>query len=129
MLARQVLRFAVTGVGATAVHVCVVYVLILGVALSYAGANLLASVTAAVFSYVVNALWSFEQRVRPSNAWRFTVVSAVSALLASGIGGAAQAAGWSPSAAIAAVVVIVTPLTFMMHRTWTFASTNSGTRV
>lgn len=110
-----------TGVGATAVHVGVVYVLILGLALSYAGANLLASVTAAVFSYVVNALWSFEQRMRPSNAWRFTVVSAVSALLASAIGGAAQAVHWSPSAAIAAVVAIVTPLTFLMHRIWTFA--------
>jgi putative flippase GtrA len=122
MLARQVLRFAVTGVGATAVHVCVVYVLVLGVALSYAGANLVASVTAAVFSYVVNALWSFEQRVRASNAWRFTAVSAVSALLASAIGGAAEASGWTPSAAIAAVVAIVTPLTFLMHRTWTFAT-------
>jgi putative flippase GtrA len=122
MLARQVLRFAVTGVGATAVHVCVVYVLVLGVALSYAGANLVASVTAAVFSYVVNALWSFEQRVRASNAWRFTAVSAVSALLASAIGGVAEASGWTPSAAIAAVVAIVTPLTFLMHRTWTFAA-------
>jgi putative flippase GtrA len=122
MLARQVLRFAVTGVGATAVHVCVVYVLVLGVALSYAGANLVASVTAAVFSYVVNALWSFEQRVRASNAWRFTAVSAVSALLASAIGGVAEASGWTPSAAIAAVVAIVTPLTFLMHRTWTFAT-------
>src|SRR5690349_18208588 len=120
MLVRQAFRFAVTGVGATAVHVCVVFALIVGAAVSYAGANLAASITASVFSYVVNALWSFGQPVRASNALRFTVVSAVSALLASAIGGAAQASGWSPSAAIAAVVAIVTPLTFLMHRSWTF---------
>jgi putative flippase GtrA len=122
MLARQVFRFAVTGVGATAVHVCVVYALILAAGFSYAGANLAGSVTASVFSYLVNAVWSFGQRVRPSNAWRFSIVSSVAALLASAIGGGAEAAGWSASAAIAAVVGIVTPLTFLMHRLWTFSA-------
>lgn len=120
-MSRSALRFVVTGVGATGVHALVVIVLLRVAGSSYAEANLAASLTATLFSYLVNTLWSFEQRVTTSNAWRFCTVALLGALLASLVAGTCESAGWSAGAAILAVVAVVTPVTYLLHRTWTFA--------
>ena len=120
-MSRSALRFVVTGVGATAVHALVVFLLLWLARFSYASANLVASLTATLFSYLVNTLWSFEQRVSAANAWRFCTVALFGALLAGLVAGACEAAGWSAGAAILAVVAVVTPLTYLLHRSWTFA--------
>lgn len=118
---RSALRFVVTGLVATAVHAAVVLVLLRLADASYAGANLVASLAATLFSYLVNTLWSFEQRVNAANAWRFCTVALLGATLAGLVAAACEVAGWSPGAAILAVVAVVTPLTYLLHRTWTFA--------
>ena len=81
-MSRSALRFIVTGAGATAVHALVVFVLLQVTGASYAAANLAASLTATLFSYLVNTVWSFEQRVSAANAWRFCTVALLGAMLA-----------------------------------------------
>jgi putative flippase GtrA len=120
-MSRTALRFVATGLGATAVHALVALLLLRLAGVSYAGANLVASLTATLFSYLVNTLWSFEQRVSASNAWRFCTVALLGAGLAGVVAGTCESLGRGPAAAIVAVVAAVTPLTYLLHRSWTFA--------
>ena len=80
----------------------------------------ISGICSTVFSYLANTLWSFSSTVRRDNLIRFLAVAASglieTMLLAHGIVALGLAAGWS----IVAVVLFVPPVTFVLHRRWTY---------
>jgi putative flippase GtrA len=118
--ATQLTRFALSGFVVTAFHVLVAASLIHYTSLSPAFANGAAFVAATGFSYVFNALWSFSASLGRGNMFRFLLVSTAGCALAMSVSGAASRFGVPDWAGILMVVAAVPPVTFVLHKTWTF---------
>ncbi|OAJ53550.1 sugar translocase [Paraburkholderia ginsengiterrae] len=116
----RLVRFGVCGVLATGLHIGVAVALISRAGASPALANALAFVCATCWSYLANTLWSFSSSLHLRNVSRFIAVSLGGVALTGLVSYLAQAAGAGPWAGIAMVVCIVTPLTFVTHRRWTY---------
>ena len=116
----RLVRFGVCGVLATGLHIGVAVALISRASASPALANTLAFVCATCWSYLANTLWSFSSSLHLRNVSRFIAVSLGGVALTGLVSYLAQAAGAGPWAGIAMVVCIVTPLTFVTHRRWTY---------
>lgn len=116
----MVLRFGVAGLVSTGVHVSVAATLL---AATFAGptlANAIAICVATTCSYLLNTLWSFSAGLTRANLARFLAVSLGGLALTSAIAHTVAALGGHPWAGVAAVVVVVPPVTFLMHRYWTY---------
>jgi putative flippase GtrA len=83
-------------------------------------ANALAFSCATGVSYLMNTLWSFSTPLQLRNVWRFGVVSMMGLGLTALVSTSVQIAGGGPWAGIAAVVCVVPPATFAIHRAWTY---------
>jgi putative flippase GtrA len=117
---QQAQRFLVSGVLVTGLHVLVAASVIRFLWLNPMFANGIAFVTATVVSYVINTRWSFSSSFQSRSFVRFCVVSVIGCLLAMGVSGTADAYGWSYWIGIAAVVMVVPPVTFLLHSLWTY---------
>lgn len=125
MTARQPLltrttRFAVSGVGATIVHVLVAAALMWDVGTGPAIANGAAFLAANSVSYLANTYWSFSQTASGRNLSRFIVTSCIGIALSMLIAAATTALGGSDAASIAAVALLLPPITFALHHFWTY---------
>jgi putative flippase GtrA len=119
----QFCRFCVVGASGYAVNLAV-YAALIEATLGYAAAAALSFVVAASSNYVWNRIWTFEARegrLVPQSLRAFGV-SAVTL-------GANQiwlvvfvAAGADHLAAQAAAILLVTPLSFVANKLWTFGS-------
>ncbi|CAJ0803874.1 hypothetical protein LMG18090_04519 [Ralstonia mannitolilytica] len=116
----RIFRFGVSGVVATGVHVAIATALINGVSASQVTANGVAFVCANVCSYLLNALWSFSAKPGGANFVRFYAVSLLGLALTLAISWTAQTLGQSYWIGLAAILATVPPLTFVLHRCWTF---------
>ncbi|RJF99360.1 GtrA family protein [Noviherbaspirillum saxi] len=117
---RQAQRFFVSGVLVTGLHVLVAASVIRFLWPNPAYANGIAFVTATVASYLINTRWSFSSSFRSRSFYRFCMVALAGCLLAMGVSGLADAYGWSYWIGIAAVVMVVPPVTFVLHSRWTY---------
>ena len=117
---RRLVRFAITGAFATAVHVLIAVGFLRHVAPAPALANGVAFIGATACSYAINTLWSFSRRPQAAQALRYIVVSVAGCLLAMAVSGAAEAFGLPYAIGIAFVVALVTPVTFTLHNLWTY---------
>lgn len=116
----RLLRFGVSGVIATGIHIAVATPLIYLLHASQVSANGVAFVVANFGSYLLNTLWSFGARPGRDSYLRFLAVSLVGLGMTLGISKGADvlAAGyWTGLACILSVVPIVT---FLLHRSWTY---------
>lgn len=113
-------RFALVGLGVTALHIGVAAGLIEGARLHPAAANGVAFVVANLASYVANTRWSFSAPIMLANWGRFVVVSGAAWLLTVAIAWAAEAAGAHYLAGIGLVVLLVPFLSFVAHRAFTY---------
>lgn len=120
MMLVRIFRFGVSGVAATGVHVAIATALIHEVSASQVTANGVAFVCANVCSYLLNALWSFSARPGSANFLRFYAVSLLGLALTLAISWVAQTLGQSYWIGLAAILATVPPLTFALHRWWTF---------
>nr|WP_311530913.1 GtrA family protein [uncultured Ralstonia sp.] len=120
MMVIRVFRFGVSGVVATGVHVAIATTLINGFSASQVTANGVAFVCANVCSYLLNALWSFSAKPGHANFLRFYAVSLLCLALTLAISWLAQTLGLSYWVGLAAILSVVPPLTFVLHRFWTF---------
>lgn len=121
-LFRQASRFTTTGVLATALHALTVMTLVTLIvpAPSQVVANGIAFILANGFSYVVNSLWSFTAPLHGLRFMKFLAVSVIGFLGTLLIAYVAEHIGLSPLSGIVLVVCIMTPVTFILHRAWTF---------
>lgn len=118
--ARQALRFIVTGVVTTGVHVVVALLFLTFVAPLPVYANGVAFAVANTFSYVVNSLWSFAKPLHGKRWLRYLTVSLIGFTGTMGIAYFAEQSGLSPQMGIFVVVCVMTPISFLLHRSWTF---------
>jgi putative flippase GtrA len=120
VLTKQALRFALSGVFITGLHVLVATSLIKFALFTPSNANGAAFVTATVFSYLANTIWSFSSPLHGRNLIRFCIVSVIGLSLAMGISGAAQYYGLHYLYGIVLVVCVIPPVTFLLHYFWTY---------
>lgn len=123
VLTVQVRRFLLSGVLATAVHFVVAVTLIEQARTEPAIANAVAFVVATCVSYVVNTLWSFGSAIGGRTLLRFAVVQAVGVLLTAGVTGTIDLLGLHYLVGVACVPLFVTPVTYTLHRLWTYRAT------
>lgn len=119
-LIKPALRFGVTGIGVTALHIAIAAGLIEAFDLLPALANGIAFTVATLTSYLLNTFWSFSQKPVRTNILRFSIVSLLGLSIAMTVAGAAAAAGFSYWIGIAGVVLIVPLVTFLLHAFWTY---------
>lgn len=116
----QLLRFAITGVLATGVHSVVALGFLAFVMDSPSVANGVAFAVATAVSCVVNTLWSFSRRLEGRVALRFSLVALLGCGLSMLVAGTAARLGAPDWLGICFVVVVVTPITYLLHRGWTY---------
>jgi putative flippase GtrA len=120
LLWRQTRRFALSGALVTAFHVVVAASLIRVLQAPPALANAMAFSLATVLSYTVNTLWSFSRPLQGIALIRFAAVSLLGLALTVAIAALAHSHGLSYWAGIAGVVCTVPPVTFLLHKAWTY---------
>ena len=120
VLTRQALRFAISGLMVTGLHVLIATAFIQIILPVPSIANGVAFLVATVFSYLINTMWSFSSPLRGRNLFRFCVVSCIGLFLAMTISGTAQYYGLHYLYGLGLVVCIVPPVTFLLHNFWTY---------
>jgi putative flippase GtrA len=118
----RLLRFGVTGLIATGIHVLVAMTLIAWLLTPPYIANPIAFVAATVFSYATNTVWSFASRMSRRTLHRYVCVAVFGLLATAAIAAAAEVAGLDYRIGIALVIALVTPTTFALHSAWTYRS-------
>jgi len=118
----RLLRFGVTGLIATGIHVLVAVTLIARLHTLPYIANPIAFVTATAFSYAMNTMWSFASRMDRRTLRRYVCVAVFGCLATTAIAAAAEIAGLDYRLGIALVIALVTPTTFVLHNAWTYRS-------
>ena len=78
-----------------------------------------------IFSYIINTNWSFSNRMSISNLLRFLLVSIVGLCLTIFITSIARSQGIGYISATFLVVILVPPVTFLLHLYWTYNAVNS----
>lgn len=116
----RLVRFGVSGVIATGIHVAVATPLIYLLHASQVSANGLAFVVANIASYLLNTLWSFGATPTRGSYLRFLIVSLLGLGLTLGISAGAQATGFGYWAGLAMILSVVPAVTFVLHRAWTY---------
>lgn len=116
----KLLRFGVSGLLVTGLHVTVAMTLIEYAGTGPALANALAFACSTGGSYLLNTFWSFSSSPALANAWRFATVSLGGLTLTALVSHATAVAGGGPGLGIAMVVCVVPPVTFIAHRRWTY---------
>lgn len=117
---KKALRFAVTGLFITLLHVVVAMLMVEVLKASPSVANGVAFVVSALTSYLINTLWSFSARLRGYTLFRFTCVSLIGFAVSMLIARMVEHAGFHYGIGIAGVVLIVPVLTFLLHSKWTY---------
>lgn len=113
-------RFGFSGLLVTGIHAIVASLLITTVMPNPALANGIAFLTSTVFSYTINALWTFSSPLHGRNLVRFLQVSVLGFMIAVTVSGAAEHYGLHYWYGIALVICTVPPITFLLHNFWTF---------
>ncbi|WP_432259426.1 GtrA family protein [Cupriavidus sp. TMH.W2] len=116
----KLLRFGISGVIATAIHVAVATPLIYLLHASQVSANGVAFIIANICSYLLNTLWSFGARPSRNSYLRFLAVSMVGLGMTLGMSSVAQALGAGYWLGLAAILSVVPVVTFVLHRSWTY---------
>jgi putative flippase GtrA len=122
----KLLRFCVSGLFATGLHVSIAMTLIVRAEFSPPSANAIAFACSTGGAYLLNTFWSFSSAPALTNVWRFVVVSLSGLALTTLVSHVMQVVGASPGLGIAMVVCVVPPLTFVAHRQWTYRPQPTG---
>lgn len=117
---KKALRFAITGLVVTGLHVIVAASIIRHIHPDPALANGVAFLAATTLSYITNTIWSFSNAINRSNFSRFILVSFTGLLLAMIVSGTAEHFRLHYMYGIGLVACTVPPVTFLLHYFWTY---------
>lgn len=120
VLTKRALRFTVSGVLVTGLHILIASTFMQYVLPVPPLANGFAFVVATAFSYLVNTIWSFSSPLHGRILLRFCIVSIVGLSLAMAVSGAAEYFGLHYLQGIFLVAIIIPPMTFILHNFWTY---------
>lgn len=113
-------RFVSTGIIATSTHTVIVLALVHWHGWAAGGANFAAFILATLVSYVLNSWWTFSASMTRRNAGRFVLVATSCATLAAVLADVAARFGYGTLVGIALVVIVTTPISFFLHKNWTY---------
>lgn len=113
------IKFAISGIVATCIHVAVAWSLIEGGS-DPALANGAAFLIATCFSCVANTLWTFDASLGWARILRFTVATSFMLLISMSIAKAIDLAGLPAYLGIMCVVIALPAITFTVHNSWTY---------
>lgn len=116
----QFVRFALVGAGNTLLYAALAAGFMNFVAAWPVVANSVAYVLCTLLSFTLNTFWSFSSTFSRGALLRFCAVSLLGFALTVAIAQIVHALGGHYAIGIAAVVLVVTPLTFSLHRLWTY---------
>ncbi|MDR5664527.1 GtrA family protein [Burkholderia cenocepacia] len=116
----RLVRFGVSGLCSTAIHVLVATALFARLDAAPVTANAIAFLCATAFSYLANTLWSFSSTVCTRNAMRFLAVMLAGFVETMLIARATEALDASRAMGVAAIALLIPPTTFVLHRLWTY---------
>jgi putative flippase GtrA len=113
-------RFGISGFVSTVSHVAIAWSCIRNLGLDPSIANGVAFGGATIVSCILSTSWTFGVQWSPGRVFRFLVVTFSMALISMAIAHLIQQLGFSYLTGIAAIVMIVPPLTFVFHNSWTY---------
>lgn len=122
----KAMKFGLSGILATGLHVLVASTLITTVLPVPAAANGIAFVVANLFSYTINTLWTFSHPLHGRSLVRFLLVSLAGFVIAVTVSGLAEWYGLHYWYGIGLVVCGATPVTFLLHNFWTYKQDLAG---
>jgi putative flippase GtrA len=117
---KRAARFGLSGLLVTGIHVAIAVAFINLIWPNPPLANGIAFTVATIFSYLINTLWSFSSRLHGRTLFRFVFVSLVGCGLSVGISWFAEFRQFSYWIGIGGVVMVVPPVTFILHSAWTY---------
>ncbi|WP_234494995.1 GtrA family protein [Vibrio maritimus] len=121
----RVIRFALTGGLATAIHIAVAFSFIHLVQDNVLYANVLGFSIAFLFSYFAQTILVFRRSVNISNALRFFMVQFGALMISQGI--SELFSDWNSYIRVLMVVVILPIITYIIHKMWTYAGSSEST--
>ena len=113
-------RFGITGLLTTILHTVIAYFVYNFIIQISAVANGVGFTCSTLFSYLVNAKWSFNSPITRKNMKRYIIVCLGGFLITLTISMISDYMKYSYLLSIAMVVVVVPPLSFLFHNFWTF---------
>ena len=123
LLKIRIVRFALTGGLATAIHIGVAFLCLHFIKDSVFYANVMGFSVAFGFSYIAQSLLVFKRPIRLMSAVKFFAVQ-FSALMASQLI-SESFSDLNSYLRVVMVVVILPIITYIVHKLWTFSSTNA----
>lgn len=119
-IAPSVPRFVIVGITATCIHVAAAVTVIYAAHWHPSIANGIAFIVANLFSYAANTRWSFDDKMSMNSWYRFIFVSFIAWLLTIAISWLVAEAGGAYMLGILLVVILVSPLSYIGHRNFTY---------
>lgn len=123
LLQYRLIRFALTGGVATAIHIAVAFVYLHLIQDNVFLANIFGFGLAFIFSYFAQTLLVFKNSVNWGNALRFFMVQFGALLIAQGI--SELFADMNSYLRVILVVFILPIVTYIIHKLWTFSDPQS----
>jgi putative flippase GtrA len=117
----QLTRFIVVGAANVNRWMATFAALVATLDLSQSWSNALAYVVASSFSFVMNSIWSFEVRLRLRRYIRFQLVGLIGLVIAGALGHLGDYYQWPYAVTVLATVLVLPPVSFLVHRSYTFA--------
>ena len=121
-LIRRATRYGLTGVLVTLLHIMAAIFMIKFLSFNQPLANALASFLAMMTSYILNSVWSFERALARRTLLRYLAVSVAGMVATVLIASLNAKYGYHYLIGILAIVMLVTPITFILHNNWTYKS-------
>lgn len=116
----QLLRFTVTGAGATLLHVVLAIFLIGRQILDPVAANGTAFGVATVFSYLCNTRWSFQADINRQSAFRYLIIIAMNFAATLMFSTWAERMHWHYGVGITLCAIVLPLLNYFAHRHFTY---------
>lgn len=120
-ISSQFLRFSVTGLGTTLLHVAVAVSMVDLLAFQPVVANGTAFGVATGFAYIFNTRWSFRAHMNRQSALRYALITAVSFIFTISLSAWVQRMGWHYGLGIAMTVIVLPIMNYLAHRYFTYA--------
>lgn len=117
----QFVRFFVTGLGATVVHVVAAVSMTILLEFRPAAANGAAFLIATGFSYLCNTRWSFQAQINRQSTLRYALIASINFVIALLLSEWSQRMNWHYGAGITITALVLPTLSYLAHNHFTYA--------
>lgn len=117
---KRAIRFSFTGIFNTAIHIIITTIIIEYILFYPPIANGIAFIGTTYFSYYVNTVWTFSDKLDNKTLFRFCIVSLIGLLFATIIPFICYRMGFHYFIGIFCVILTVPAITFLLHSIWTY---------